>query len=51
MAIATALQLRPIHPLVGVEVWMWDNRVTRRLDWGDPCVEWRIREKPGRGSG
>jgi hypothetical protein len=25
--------------------------VTRRLDWGDPCVEWRIREKPGRGSG
>jgi hypothetical protein len=25
--------------------------VTRRLDWGDPCFEWRIREKPGRGSG
>jgi hypothetical protein len=25
--------------------------VTRRLDWGDLCFEWRIREKPGRGSG
>jgi hypothetical protein len=25
--------------------------VTRRLDWGDPCFEWRIRETPGRGSG
>jgi hypothetical protein len=24
--------------------------VTRRLDWGDPCFEWRIRERPGRGS-
>jgi hypothetical protein len=26
LAIATVLQLRPIHPLFGVEVWMWDNR-------------------------
>ena len=25
--------------------------VTRRLDWGDPCFEWRIRETRGRGSG
>ena len=25
--------------------------VTRRLDWGDPCFEWRIREKARRGSG
>jgi len=24
--------------------------MTRRLDWGDPCFEWRIRERPGCGS-
>jgi hypothetical protein len=26
MAVATALQLWPIHTLFDVEDWMWDNR-------------------------
>jgi hypothetical protein len=26
MAIATVPRLPPIHPVFGVESWMWDNR-------------------------
>jgi alpha-ketoglutarate-dependent 2,4-dichlorophenoxyacetate dioxygenase len=26
MTIAAVLQLRPIHPLLGAEVWMWEDR-------------------------
>jgi hypothetical protein len=37
MAIATVLQLPPIHPVFGVESRMWDNRcmLHRGRAWND----------------
>ena len=37
----TVFRLRPIHPLFGVEVWMWENRCTlhrgRAWDYAMHC--------------
>jgi len=41
MALATALQLRPIHPLFGVEGWMRDNRAVLHRGRAWDCAKHR----------